>query len=71
MHTTTGETTVAGAVPIIASLLAPNIASAQPSDIKRANPRRRYFSVPGREARQVPVEFAGISGNPEGDHRCA
>ena len=56
------KTTVTAAALIIASLLIPNIASAQQPDIKRTDLLRHDLSVPGREASQVLVEFApGVS----------
>jgi len=56
------KTTVIAAAALIASLLTPNIASAQHAGIKRTDLQRHDLSVPGRETSQVLVEFApGVS----------
>jgi quercetin dioxygenase-like cupin family protein len=59
---------IAAAALVAASLLAPHIASAQQSGIKRTDLQRHDLSVPGREVNQVLVEFAPGASFPNHSH---
>jgi quercetin dioxygenase-like cupin family protein len=59
---------IAAAALIVASLLAPHIASAQQPGIKRVDLQRHDLSIPGREVNQVLVEFAPGASFPRHSH---
>jgi quercetin dioxygenase-like cupin family protein len=61
-------TLIAAAGMIIASLLAPSMATAQQPGIKRIDLQRHDLSVPGREVNQVLVEFAPGASFPRHSH---
>lgn len=61
-------TVMAAAAMIVASLLAPAIASAQQPGVKRTDLQRHDLSVPGREVNQVLVEFAPGASFPRHSH---
>jgi len=61
-------TLIAAAALIIATLLAPSMATAQQPGIKRIDLQRHDLSVPGREVNQVLVEFAPGASFPRHSH---
>jgi quercetin dioxygenase-like cupin family protein len=59
---------IAAAALIVASLLAPQVASSQQPSVKRTDLQRHDLSVPGREVNQVLVEFAPKVAFPRHSH---